>query len=221
MPSIDELQEARLVTRAQAIAITGGLGNPSKMPGKAYGLPARECHIGAQLRHVANSTCESCYALKGNYVFRNVQLGEYRRLRSLSHPQWIDAMVRLIEGERWFRWHDSGDLQSVMHLRNIVLVCNRTPKTHHWLPTREYRMVQQYLEMWGAFPSNLTVRLSAHIIDRPTPGFAGLSTSMVHSSESAEPIGAKVCRAYTRDNHCGNCRACWSSKVKTVSYLRH
>ncbi len=208
------------MTKTQANAITGGLGTPSKMPGKAYGLPALECHIGAELRKVANSTCANCYALKGNYVFSNVQSAEYLRLKSLSHPQWVEAMVTLITGERWFRWHDSGDLQSVMHLRNIVLVASRTLRTNHWLPTREYRIVKQYLEMYGQFPANLTVRLSAHMVDIPTPGFAGLATSMVHSSESREPI-AKVCRAYTRDNHCGKCRACWNSNVKTVSYLKH
>ena len=45
-----------------------------------------------------------------------------RRLESLKHPQWVEAMVALIHGEPWFRWHDSGDLQSPEHLKKIFEV---------------------------------------------------------------------------------------------------
>lgn len=210
------------MTKREATAITGGLGKPSKMPGKAYGLPARECHTGSKLHIVAGSTCEHCYALKGQYVFSNVQDAQYRRLRSLSDARWCDAMVTLITGEQWFRWHDSGDLQSVLHLRNIVLVCEQTPGTHHWLPTREYRIVAQYRAMYGEFPANLTVRLSAHMIDVATIAQAGTVCSMVSSSEdTAEKSGATVCRAYQHGNECRECRACWSRDVANVTYIKH
>ena len=56
----------------EASTIVGGLGKPSKMPGKAYGLPAKECNVGSRLRDVPGSVCETCYALKGRYVFDNV-----------------------------------------------------------------------------------------------------------------------------------------------------
>jgi hypothetical protein len=37
--------------------ITGSLSKPSKMPGWAYGIPAKECQTGAKLREVKGSTC--------------------------------------------------------------------------------------------------------------------------------------------------------------------
>lgn len=210
------------MTKKVAKLTTGGLGKPSKMPGKAYGLPAKECLVGSRLHEIEGSTCRHCYALKGQYVLRNVQDAQYRRLASLNHAQWVDAMVTLITGEKWFRWHDSGDLQSVFHLRNIVLVCEATPKTHHWLPTREYRIVSQYRAMFGEFPSNLTVRLSAHMVDVPTVAQPGTVCSMVSSSETAaQQVGATLCKAYQHGNECRSCRACWSRDVVNVTYLQH
>ncbi len=60
-------------------------------------------------------------------------------------------MVKLIywqaaeTGEPFFRWFDSGDLQSVEMVRDIVAVAERTPEIRHWLPTREYATVREYL----------------------------------------------------------------------------
>jgi hypothetical protein len=219
------------MTKRQANEITGGLSSTGKMPCASYGLPAAECHIGSELREVAGSTCENCYALKGNYTrFRGVIPAEYRRLGTLSHPDWVAAMVYLIKNDnfdyakqltKFFRWHDAGDVQSVMHLRNIVLVCQQTPEISHWLPCREYKVVTDCRKMYGEFPSNLTVRLSAHMVDGSAPTGYGLPTSGVHSSESVEPADAKICGSYQNDGMCGTCRACWSRDVAHVSYLRH
>ena len=89
--------------KKEAKEITGGLSKPSKMPGPAYNLPATECITGAKLVNVPGSVCHGCYALKGRYRFSNVRMALARRLESLKHPRWVDAMVTLIHGEPWFR----------------------------------------------------------------------------------------------------------------------
>ena len=58
---------------SEALKIVGGLSKPSKMPGWAYGLPAKECKTGSKLVKVPGSVCHGCYALKGCYVFKVVQ----------------------------------------------------------------------------------------------------------------------------------------------------
>ena len=65
---------------SEALKLVGGLSKPSKMPGWAYGIPAKECKTGSKLVNVSGSTCEGCYALKGCYVFKVVQEAQYRRL---------------------------------------------------------------------------------------------------------------------------------------------
>lgn len=207
---------------AEWTAVTGGLSNPSKMPGFAYGIPAAECHVGGRLRDVPGSTCSGCYALKGQYRFGNVQAAQYRRLESITDPRWVGAMSRLIERkckrEPWFRWHDSGDLQSVDHLRAIVQVCEATPGVSHWLPTREYRIVRDYLADGGAIPANLTIRFSAHMVDADPPATPeGVCASTVHTGAAT----GHACPAPKQGNECGSCRACWDRSVPNVSYHLH
>jgi hypothetical protein len=64
----------------EALKLVGGLSKPSKMPGWAYGIPAKECKTGKKLQNIEGSTCYGCYALKGCYVFKVVQDAQYRRL---------------------------------------------------------------------------------------------------------------------------------------------
>lgn len=203
------------LTRASAWELVGGLSKPSKMPGYAYGLPAKECKVGAKLVGVPGSVCHGCYALKGNYRFSNVQRAQYRRLESLKDPRWTEAMIHLMRclEPRWFRWHDSGDIQAPSHLEKIVTVAQAAPHVRFWLPTREKVFVYSHLKRHGAFPENLVVRLSATMIDGPAPaGFPHTSTVVT---------SGWTCPAPEQDNECGPCRACWNPEVADVSYRKH
>lgn len=203
-------------TLKDAEAVAGKLGRPSKMPGYAYGIPARHCPVGAILAKVPGSVCSSCYALKGRYVFGNVQAAMERRYQSLKDPKWVDAMVYMIKRRKcdYFRWHDSGDIQDDAHLHNIVKVAKACPDTKFWLPTREAATVRKYLSKHGKFPPNLTVRVSAAMVNgRPIGDYPNTSTVVTDGTHS--------CPAYKQGGMCGDCRACWDPKVANVSYPKH
>lgn len=212
--------------KSEAKAIVGGLTATTKMPCDSYSLPTAACITGARMAKVKGSICASCYAMKGNYVkyAGTIQPAQYRRLASLQHPQWVDAMVTLLAGEPFFRWHDAGDLQSVDHLRQIVAVAERTPNCRHWLPTREYGMVAAFIADGGTIPENMTVRLSAMFVDQPTrtpatlQGVPGVTVSNVHAKAPA--IGHS-CPAPKQGGRCDACRACWNRNVAGVSYHAH
>ena len=210
-----------MMTETLALELTGGgFSRPGKMPCPAYSIPATLCKVGGKLRDVANSVCSKCYALKGRYLFKNVRDALARRLRALRSPLWAEAMAFLIraEGNQYFRWHDSGDIQNTAHLRQIVRVCELTPEVKHWLPTREYSVVSAFIEKGGTFPDNLTVRLSAHMIDGPAPEALarrlGLVTSTVVNS-------GKTCPSAEQGNKCLTCRACWDKGTGNVAYGKH
>jgi hypothetical protein len=233
------------MTIKEAVDIAGTLGHPSKMPGYSYGISAQKCITGSKLRTVPGSVCASCYALTDWYrSWEPLLYGHQRRYEGLFHPRWADAMVRMIDaayasaepGERYFRWHDAGDIQGRWHLVRIVEVCERTPTITHWLPTREYQIVAAFLASGKSFPPNLTVRLSAHMIDSEPvipPAFAGAIKHLPVSTVSSVPLqrlglqivegkGSVECRAVeVRDNKCGNCRACWDPRVRSVNYPAH
>ncbi len=203
----------------------GGLSTPSKMPGYGFGLPARECITGTKLRQVSGSVCHGCYAMKGRYVFANVQAALYRRLAKLSEPLWSEVMAELVnrraDRHPHFRWHDSGDLQSVEHLSQICRAAELSPSVSHWLPTREYRIVRDYLETGQKVPANLNIRMSAHMLGGAIPRFPGLPVTVSSVTKGPAPDGSHSCPAPQQGNNCGSCRACWDRSVPLVNYHYH
>ena len=200
--------------KKEARQITGGLSSPSKMPGPAFNLPASQCITGSKLVKVPGSTCSGCYALKGRYRFKNVQAALNRRLAKLHDPRWIEAMVTLIDNGPVFRWHDSGDIQSAQHLKNIFEVCKRTPGTRHWLPTREARFLS--LMDPEVVPKNLKIVLSDHMNDQEKPPTWWPYTSGVTTNHELV-----TCPASSQGNKCLDCRKCWDRGTKRVIYGKH
>jgi hypothetical protein len=128
-------------------------------------------------------------------------------------------MVTLIGNSKtdYFRWHDSGDLQSFQHLLDIVTIAERLPSVSFWIPTREKQYVNMFMRSFGDFPSNLVVRVSAAMVDAKAPeGYE--NTSTVHAGDLVDGI---ECKAYLNKNKCGACRLCWDKTVKTVTYRQH
>jgi hypothetical protein len=120
-----------------------------------------------------------------------------------------------------FRWHDSGDLQSVEHLRLLAAVARALPELRFWVPTRETAIVRDYMRSGEVCPPNLNIRVSAHIVGGhvPTRLPLGLPMSLVFAGEA--PDGAHVCPARHQGNSCGDCRACWDPEVPVVAYPLH
>ncbi len=195
----------------EAWTLVGGLSKPSKMPGWAIGIPAAECKTGNKLKLIPNSVCSGCYAEKGCYVFAVVQAAQYKRLKAIAHPQWVEAMATLINSKKpdVFRWHDSGDVQDVDHLEKIFEVCKLTPSKRHWMPTRE-AWIKDHMHK---VPANLVVRFSSPMIDQgPVKSWANTSTVSTKS---------RSCPAPDNNNECGDCRACWDPLVKNIEYGKH
>jgi len=203
-------------TKKHAAEIIGGLSSPSKLPCKAWGISAEKCQTGAKLAKLDNTPCSQCYALQGSYkMYPAIPIAHAKRLEAISDPLWVEAMVKLIQGNSHFRWFDSGDLQSVSHLEKIAEIARQTPETLHWLPTQE----RAYVKACGQLPKNLVVRLSQTVIDNaPVPG-AKLS-SMV-STGGKLPAHVFDCPSRFQDNACGDCRACWDRSVESVAYHSH
>ena len=211
-----------MLTLKKAKRLTGGgISNVNKkMPGYTYGLSAKRCRTGGKLAKIPGSTCSGCYALIGSYLYPSVKIGHSRRLKSINNRTWTAAMIQLITHyeKNYFRWHDSGDIQTVDHLAKICAVAAGTPHIKHWLPTRETRILKEFKEAGGAIPSNLVIRLSATMVNG-APGKSHEHSSTVHTKD-APPIG-EACNASEQGGQCLDCRACWNSDIRNISYEKH
>ena len=193
----------------EAGKITGAMTRTAKMPGLSYSLPAWACQTGSKLRKGKTSPCYGCYALKGNYTrYPAIKAAQYYRLASLMEPDWIPAMVAQIKRQKWFRWHDAGDVQILEHLNNIYKICEATPETRHWLPTRE-AWIKNELDRT---PDNLVIRFS--------PPMMGQRVDTWPNSSMVVDSGAS-CPAPKQGGKCGSCRQSWDPAVKVVSYGKH
>lgn len=216
-----------------AEAVVGRLSNPSKMPGKAWGIPASYCHRGSKLMRKEGTVCSRCYAARHRYAFPAVQAAYQERFvkwqEAFVGTRWVDAMSALIAKQcakvPFFRWFDSGDLQSFEQLFEILDVCRQVPTVKFWMSTKERLLVKG-----AAVPANLVIRVSADMLDGPPPaGYSHTSTVKTGCSaavwsalvKSASTADNYYCPAPLQDNHCGACRACWDRKVANVIYKAH
>ena len=197
--------------KKEASKIVGGLSIPGKMPCYSINLPATECKTGAKLAQVPGTTCHGCYALKGRYRFKTTKRAMARRLRALTHGSWTRAMATLVTGHKYFRWHDSGDLQGPAHLINILNVCKKTPDTSHWLPTREHSLLS--LMDPDIIPKNLLIRVSATKVNGAAPKWWPWTSTVSTTT--------KTCPAPDQGGKCRDCRACWDRNVSNVVYAKH
>ena len=197
--------------KKEANEIVGGLSKPGKMPCPSINIPASACVTGSKLAQIEGTTCYGCYALKNRYVMPVQQAAMARRLAALQDSRWVRAMVVLMKNRKYFRWHDSGDIQSAWHLKRILEVCKQTPATSHWLPTREAQLLQ-FIDP-EVIPKNLIIRLSATKVN----GAASISwpwTSTVSTT-------TKTCPASDQGGKCRSCRTCWSRDIQNITYAKH
>lgn len=196
------------------------LSNVSKMPGKSISLSAFDCQTGEKLSKIVGSVCHDCYARKGMYRMPNVINKMKDRKEFFDSIDFVPRMVALLNKTRseYFRWFDSGDVQSVRMALNILDVVEATPNKRHWIPTKERAIWLEAIKQYGRkLPDNVVIRYSATMVDQAPP------KSWQHSSAVIKTIDAigHECPAPKQQGKCGDCRACWNKNVKTVSYHKH
>ena len=212
-------QKENAMKPRQALKVIRNLSEPSKIPCYSWSISATKCITGSKLAKHPGSVCHDCYALKGNYIkYPCVAESHERHLIAFDDPDWIPAMVIAIGhySKDYFRWFDSGDLQSVKMLSKIVHIAESLPGTRFWLPTKETAILRRFGE--DKTPDNLVVRVSGFMKDQyPTM----LPGSMVYTDIARVPRKVFVCPAPTQNNKCLDCRACWDDSIEVVAYKDH
>ena len=199
------------------------LSKTGKMPCKSWSLPAWDTCPGAKEDDgTAVEACSHCYARQGMYRFGVVKAAREHNMADWQLPDWEDAMVKAIGNDKFFRWFDSGDIYCVELAQKIRRVIHRTPDTKHWLPTRSYKFVDiaEVLVTIEELP-NAVVRCSSDSIHGGVYPTRNNSTIVQSPEDFDKDRHGILCRAFQRAGKCGDCRACWSKKVTTVSYALH
>ena len=121
-------------------------------------------------------------------------------------------MAAVIKRQKWFRWHDAGDLYSHTNIwQKIIEVCKLTPDTQHWMPTQE----RQYLPDPEQVPANLIIRLSAAKVD------GNRRQRLEPQLNGCNRWKPQLPGSLTQGGKCRECRACWNKDIKNISYGKH
>lgn len=193
----------------------------NKMPESTFNVDAKRCNVGGKLVKKKGTVCSKCYWLRIQNFRKNVdEASKWNYDQTVYYlntdpDAWVKSVVKQIQGVKYHRWFDGGDLINEKMLAAIIEVAKQTPDTKHWVPTKEVKLVKNYK---GEIPDNITVRVSAPNVDqKPLKGFN--TTSTVTSDETK--YEGHLCPSSKQGNKCLDCRACWSKDVKNVTYIFH
>lgn len=163
--------------------------------------------------------CKGCYATAGNYRFPNVKAPRIHNREDWKKDDWVEAMIRLLAKDQYFRWFDSGDMYAIELARKILAVMQGTPNTKHWLPTRMHKFSKFAHILWTmqALPNVMVRASSDSVVGEFDRGIHG--SVIVHDGRA--PEGTALCEAYSRGGKCASCRACYDKSIPVIAYPAH
>ena len=176
----------------------------------------------------SDAPCKAtCYAGKGCQQMATVQAAYYRNLR-LYHDDPDNFFEQIyykvkFSGLPKVRLFDSGDFPDMAFLVRLVELCNKTPNTKYMAFTKQYELVNDYIDKNGKLPDNLNIMFSAWDKLWEVPNPHGMGMAYVDFDDKRLnpdiPRNAFVCPG--RESTCSACGACWSKRLKAVVFHQH
>jgi len=164
--------------------------------------------------------CKGCYAVGGNYRFKNVKEARSHNKKDWQRSEWVADMIEELDSDRYFRWFDSGDMYSLALAEKMYEICKATPWTKHWIPTRmhKFKKFRDVIDRLNAL-DNVVVRLSSDGINGEIIEDAEYSSTIIPFIDSVTV--ATICNAPLQDGKCKKCRLCWDKSTKVIAYAGH
>ena len=170
---------------------------------------------------------KTCYACKGRQTIAKVQAAYYRNWRIYNDdPNGFFEQVYYkikFSGLQKVRLFDCGDLPSYDFLARLVDLCNRTKNVKYMAFTKQYEIVNEYIDKNGKLPDNLNIMFSAWDKLWNVPNPYGLGVAYVDFDDKRMnpefPKNAFVCPG--RESTCSACGVCFSKQCKAVVFHQH
>lgn len=105
---------------------------------------------------------KQCYAVKVARLYRSARDSYTRNLEILKEDPgayWLQVKAAATVS-RFFRYHVSGDIPNPEYFAQMVKLAGELPGTTFLAFTKQYSIVNEYLNAGGVVPSNLIIILS-------------------------------------------------------------
>lgn len=170
-----------------------------------------------------NAPCfKLCYAAKITRLYKTVKTAYENNLNILKENSALywDQVKQAAQMARYFRYHVSGDIPDLNYFNNMVVLARELPHTSFLAFTKQYNIVNEYLNAGGVIPSNLKVIFSNWGVwkcDNPR----GLPECEIILKGSEPAPDWKICGGNCTECACRGI-GCWELKNgETIAIYQH
>ena len=163
-----------------------------------------------------------CYAAKLCRIYPSVKRAYQKNLDILRNND-LDYWYQVRQAAKltkYFRYHVSGDIPDYHYLNWMVTIAEDIPGTMFLAFTKQYNIVNDYIDLFGALPPNLKIIFSEWE-NRPIPNPHNLPTAAVIFKGKQPAPNWQICGGNCAE--CANAGAgCWELKPgETIAFYEH
>lgn len=167
-----------------------------------------------------------CYAAKMCRIYSTVKQAYQNNLDILNNnwDEYWNQVRAAVKVSKYFRFHVSGDIPNAAYFKEMVITAKQSPDTRILAFTKQYDIVNHYIDIFGELPENL------HIIYSRWDVNWNVSIKNPHDLPMSAVIFKKVNSSVEYDKICGgNCTecacqgvGCWElKKGETIAFYEH
>ncbi len=170
-----------------------------------------------------NAPCaKKCYAMKLCRLYPAVKKA-YENNLDILNEDWNEywRQVRFaVSMTKYFRFHVSGDIPNQGYFKEMAITAKQNPHTQILAFTKQYLIVNNYLDIMGELPQNLHIVFSEWG-NAPIPNPHNLPTAAVIFKGTEPQENWKIC-----GGNCAECACrgvgCWElKKGETIAFYEH
>lgn len=171
-----------------------------------------------------NAPCaKKCYALKMCRIYPTVK-NAYQNNLDILNEDWGEYWRQVnfaVSMTRYFRFHVAGDIPNAAYFKEMVITARSNPQTRILAFTKQYAIVNHYIDTFGEIPANLHVIFSEWGEDWKVPNPHNLPTSTVIFKGNTPRDDWKVCGGNCTECACRGV-GCWElKKGETIAFYEH
>lgn len=167
-----------------------------------------------------------CYAAKLCRIYPSVKAA-YQNNLDILNENWNEYWQQVraaVSMARFFRFHVSGDIPNAAYFKEMVITAIQNPHTQILAFTKQYDIVNNYIDVFGALPDNLRIIFSrwdsAWNVHIHNPHNLPMS-AVIFKGVSNQIEFEKVC-----GGNCTKCACqgvgCWELKNgETIAFYEH
>ena len=163
-----------------------------------------------------------CYAAKLCRIYPSVKKAYQNNLDVLntSWPEYWRQVREAVSMTKYFRFHVAGDIPNAGYFKEMIITALKNPDTQILAFTKQYDIVNNYIDIFGELPENLHIILSEWGEQKPNnPHDLPTSAVIFKGTEPAE--NWKICGGNCTECACRGV-GCWElKKGETIAFYEH